>query len=204
MFLFLDVASPIPEFHIIKDKKIIESIMIVKDNDFKLSDRIIPVFLEINKKHNLAKNLNKLIITVGPGSYTALRVGAAFIAGLSQSMNLPVSVISNEIINKYLTKLTNLNNQIAVYFESSNNQRFFTYKNGQKFVQEKIENQNYIVPKSINFIFYNSAPPKFYKKEINFSLFSIKNIVLNNLSNLEFSEDLVIKPMYISNNSLLN
>ena len=111
MFLFLDVASPIPEFYIIKDKKIIDSIKIVNDKDFKLSDKIIPTYLEINKKHNLSKNINKLIITIGPGSYTALRVGAAFIAGLSQSMNLPVSVISNEIIYKYLT---NLNNQIVV------------------------------------------------------------------------------------------
>ena len=61
MFLFLDVASPIPEFHLIKDKKIIDSIKIINDIDFKLSDKIIPTYLEINKKHNLSKNLNKLI-----------------------------------------------------------------------------------------------------------------------------------------------
>jgi tRNA A37 threonylcarbamoyladenosine modification protein TsaB len=201
MFLFLDVASPIPEFYIIKDKKIIDSIKIVNDKDFKLSDKIIPTYLEINKKYNLSKNINKLIITIGPGSYTALRVGAAFIAGLSQSMNLPVSVISNEIIYKYLT---NLNNQIAIFFESSNNQKFFVYKKDQTFFHEKIENENYILPKSIDFIFYNFILPKFFEKKIKSSLFSIKNIVLNNLSDLEFSKNLIIKPTYISNNSLLN
>ena len=35
MFLFLDVASPIPEFHLIKDKNIIVSLKIVENNDEK-------------------------------------------------------------------------------------------------------------------------------------------------------------------------
>ena len=38
MFLFLDVASPIPEFHLIDDKKIIYSIKIIENSDKKLSD----------------------------------------------------------------------------------------------------------------------------------------------------------------------
>ena len=201
MFLFLDVVSPIPEFYIIKDKKIIDSIKIVTDEEFKLSDKIIPTYLEVNKNHNLSKNLSKLIITIGPGSYTALRVGASFIAGLSQSMDVPVSVISNETIYQYLT---GLNNKIALYFESSNNQKFLTYKNGQKFFHEKIENQNYNLPKSISFVFYNLNLPKFIEKEINSSPFSIKEIFLNNLHKLEFKEGLLIKPIYISNNNILN
>lgn len=201
MFLFLDVASPIPEFHLIKDKKIIDSIKIVNDLDFKLSDKIIPSYLEISKKNNLSKHINKLIITIGPGSYTALRVGASFIAGLSQSLNLPVSVISVETIYQCLD---NLNNKIAIYFESSNNQNFFSYKKGNQFYHEKIDNKEYTLPKSINFIFYNLIYPKFFEKKINSSLFSIKDIVLTNLTNLDFKENLIIKPMYVSNNSILN
>ena len=46
MFLFLDVVSPIPEFHLIKDKKIIVSIKITENNDEKLSDTIIPKYLK--------------------------------------------------------------------------------------------------------------------------------------------------------------
>ena len=201
MFLFLDVASPIPEFHLIKDKKIIDSIKIVNDEGLKLSDKIIPSYLEINKKYNLSKSINKLIITIGPGSYTALRVGASFIAGLSQSMNLPVAVISTENIYQHLT---NMNDQIAIYFKSSNNQSFFSYKKDQKFFHEKVDNENYILPKSINFIFYNISFPKFIENKIKSSLFSVKEIVLNNLFNIEFNESLIIKPIYISNNSILN
>ena len=94
MFLLLDVASPIPEFHLINDKKIIDSIKIVDNNDQKLSDLLIPTYLEIDTAYKLSDNLKKIIITIGPGSYTALRVGASFVAGLSQSMNLPVSAVS--------------------------------------------------------------------------------------------------------------
>ena len=125
MFLFLDVASPIPEFHLINDKKIIVSIKIIQNYEEKLSDIIIPKYLEINNKYKLNEVITHLIITTGPGSYTALRVGASFISGLSQSMNLPVSVISTENIYAFLN---NENIQTGVYFESSKNQQFLTYK----------------------------------------------------------------------------
>ena len=79
MFLFLDVASPIPEFHLIKDKNIIVSLKIVENNDEKLSDNIIPKYLKINEKYNLNEKVTKLIITTGPGSYTALKIGRAHV-----------------------------------------------------------------------------------------------------------------------------
>ena len=100
---FLDVVSPIPEFHLIKDKNIIVSLKITENNDEKLSDNIIPKYLKINNdKYNLNAKITKFILTTGPGSYTALRVGASFIAGLSQSMRLPVAIVSTENIYKFL------------------------------------------------------------------------------------------------------
>ena len=48
MFLFLDVASPISEFHLINDKKIIDSIKITNKTDQKLSDLLIPTYLQID------------------------------------------------------------------------------------------------------------------------------------------------------------
>ena len=60
MFLLLDVVSPIPEIHLINDKKIINSIKIAENHDQKLSDLLIPTYLEIDKAYNLSKNLKKL------------------------------------------------------------------------------------------------------------------------------------------------
>ena len=169
MFLFLDVASPIPEFHLIKDKKIIYSIKITNNSDQKLSDFLIPAYVDTDNIHKLSKNLKKLIITIGPGSYTALRMGASFIAGLSQSMNLPVAFISTETIYKYLS---NSKNQIGIYFESSNNQKFFSHKKNSKFIHEKVENEDHRLPDSISYVFYNLNLPKFMNNKIKSEVFS--------------------------------
>ena len=201
MFLFLDVASPISEFHLINDKKIIDSIKITNKTDQKLSDLLIPTYLKIDNDYNLSKKLKKLIITIGPGSYTALRVGASFIAGLSQSMDLPVAVISTKTIFKYLS---DNNKQIGIYFESSNNQKFFLYQKNSEYINVKIENQNFVIPELISYIFYNLGLPKFTDNKIKSKMFSIKMHVLENLEKLEFNKNLIIKPIYISNNSILN
>ena len=201
MFLFLDVASPISEFHLINDKKIIDSIKITNNTDQKLSDLLIPAYLQIDNDYKLSKNLKKLIITTGPGSYTALRVGASFIAGLSQSMNLPVAVISITTIYKHLS---DVNRQIGIYFESSNNQKFFLYKNNSEFIHEKVDNQNYIIPELVSYVFYNLDLPKFINTKIKSEIFSIKMNVIENLHKLEFNKNSIIKPIYISNNSILN
>ena len=201
MFLFLDVASPIPEFYLIKDKNIIVSVKIVENNDEKLSDNIIPKYLKINEKYNLNANLTKFIITTGPGSYTALRVGASFIAGLSQSMGLPVATISTENIYKFLY---NENMNGGIYFQSSNNQNFLTFKLDEKFVHQKVENSNFIYPEHIANVFYNLKFPNLNNQSLLSEPFSIQDILLSNINNLEFAENIIIKPIYISNNIILN
>tara|TARA_B110000014_G_scaffold73321_1_gene50038 strand:+ start:126 stop:731 length:606 start_codon:yes stop_codon:yes gene_type:complete len=201
MFLFLDVASPISEFHLINDKKIIDSIKITNKTDQKLSDLLIPTYIQMDKDYKLSKKLKKLIITIGPGSYTALRIGASFISGLSQSMNLPVAVISTKTIYKHLSET---HKKIGIYFESSNNQNFFLYKKNSEFIYEKIENQNFIMPELVSYVFFNLSLPKFIDDKIKTEIFSIKMNVLENLNKLEFNKNLIIKPIYISNNRILN
>ena len=201
MFLFLDVASPIPEFHLINDKKIIFSMKIEEDISKKLSDSIIPTYLKINKNYNLSKNVTNLILTTGPGSYTALRVGSSFIAGLSQSMNLPVCIISSETIYDFFY---DIDKKIGIYFESSNNQKFFSYKKESNFIHEKVENEKYILPNFISHLFYNFNSSLFINKKIYSETFLIKEVVLKSLNKLKFKKNLLIKPIYISNNIILN
>ena len=200
MFLFLDAASPIPEFHLIEDKKIIKSIKIIEDSDKKLSNSIIPKYLEINSIYNLNSNIRKLIVTIGPGSYTALRVGASFISGLSQSLSLPVTVVSTETIYECF----NDNKEIGIYFESSNNQKFFSYYKNHEFIHEKIDDMVYKIPDSISKILYNYTLPNFINTKIQSEIFSIKINIMENLDVLEFDNTLIIKPIYISNNTILN
>ena len=201
MFLLLDVASPIPEFHLINDKKIIDSIKIVDNNDQKLSDLLIPTYLDIDNSYKLSKNLKKLIITIGPGSYTALRVGASFVAGLSQSMNLPVSAVSTLTIHNHLSEPRN---HIGIYFESSNKQKFFSYQKNHQFIHEKVDDMSYRLPDSVSKLLYNYTLPNFINTKIESKIFSIKNNVIENLDKIKFDKNLIIKPIYISNNTILN
>jgi len=201
MFLLLDVASPIPEFHLINDKKIIDSIKIVDNNDQKLSDLLIPTYLEIDTAYKLSDKLKKLIITIGPGSYTALRVGASFIAGLSQSMNLPVSAVSTLTIHNYLL---DPGNHVGIYFESSNKQKFFSYQKNHQFIHEKIDDMSYVIPETVSKVLYNFTLPYFINSKIQSEIFSIKINIIENLDKLEFDNNLIIKPIYVSNNTILN
>ena len=201
MFLFLDVISPIPEIHLINDKKIIVSIQIIQNNHEKLSDTIIPKYLEIQETYKLKDIITHLILTTGPGSYTALRVGASFIAGLSQSMSLPVSIISSENIYEFLN---NGNTHSGVYIKSSNSQKFLTFKKNGEFFHKKIESKDTILPQHISNLFCNFINDHSYNKDVNYISFSITRIILENLSNLIFKKNLIIKPKYISNNIILN
>ena len=164
--------------------------------------KIIFIFIiYLNISVSYASNIKKLIITIGPGSYTALRVGASFIAGLSQSMTLSVTTVSIENI---YDNLQDNDAQIGVYFESSNNQKFFTYKKKLDFFHEKVENENYILPKNISRVFYNNKYPKFRDNKLYTESFSIKKIILKNLDKIKFKKNIIIKPLYVSNNAILN
>ena len=116
-------------------------------------------------------------------------------------MDLPIAVISTETIYNFIYEK---NKQIGIYFESSNNQKFFSYKKDLIFFHEKIENSDYLLSDSISHVFYNTNAPEFINKEIITHFYSLREIVLKNLKKLNFKKNIIIKPIYISNNILLN
>ena len=203
MLLFLDIISSIPEFCVIDDNKVILQQKITKDETDRLSDNIIQSYIEIDKRLNLTKNLTKISTTIGPGSYTSLRVGSAFISGLMISRKIPYYPLSIEDILKFKsTKYSKKN--LGVFITSSNNQKFLCYKvKDNKIEYYKIENNKYLIPKNIDLILFNKS--KINKnnslEQIKFSFFGE---FYNNYNNLTFKKDIIIKPIYISNNQLLN
>ena len=78
MILFLDVVSPFPKFILIDNDKIIRSIHILDKNIIKISDNLLPKYLMLEKKYDLFNKINKFVVSTGPGSFTALRVGISF------------------------------------------------------------------------------------------------------------------------------
>tara|TARA_Y100000768_G_scaffold278290_1_gene213625 strand:+ start:702 stop:1316 length:615 start_codon:yes stop_codon:yes gene_type:complete len=204
MLLFLDVISPIPEFFAIEDNKVIFQRKIVKNESQKISDNIFETFIKINKELNLLRNIKKISMTIGPGSYTSLRVGAAFMAGLRISKEIPFLSLTVTDIFKYKLKC-HKELGAAIFISSSNNQQFFcTMKDNYKIEYKKIELNKYFSIKNINTIFYNNKKYQTKEQDILQYKFSFIDALLFNIDNLKFTKDNIIKPIYISNNKILN
>ena len=203
MLLFLDIISPIPEFCVFDDNKIILQQKITQSETDKLSDNIIQSYIEIDKRLNLTKNLKKISTTIGPGSYTSLRVGSAFMSGLMISRDIPYYPLSIEDILKF-NSIKYSRRNLAVFINSSNKQKFLCYKTKDNEIKyDKIENNKYSIPQHIDLILFNNSKIN-ENNEIEQMQFSFFEDFYNNYNNLTFKKNNIIKPIYISNNQLLN
>ena len=203
MLLFLDVISPLPEFCVIDDNKIILQEKIIQNETDRLSDNIIQSYIEIDKRLNLTQNIKKISTTIGPGSYTSLRVGSAFISGLMISRKIPYYPLSIEDILNFNSKKYS-NKELGVFITSSNNQQFLCYKNKDNVIEyNKIENNKYSIPKNIDLILFNKSKIN-EKNELEQMKFSFFEEFYNNYNNFTFKKNIIIEPIYISNNQLLN
>ncbi len=204
MLLFLDVISPLPEFLVIEDNKVILHRKIIDNESDKLSDNIFQAFIGLNKGLNLIQNLEKIVITIGPGSYTSLRVGAAFVSGLHILKDIHLCSFSISDIINFKLNINNKNNS-GFYLESANEQKFFCYlEKNNKIMYSKIENGSFIIPNQIDTIFYNISKLNLEIKNIKQYKFSFAEELLKNHSKLNFQKNEILKPIYISNNKVLN
>ena len=210
MILFLDIVSPLPEFSLIEDNKIIFSKKILITNLDKMSDFIIPVYIDLEKKFSLDRRLKLLVTVTGPGSYTSLRVGIAFLSGLSISQNINLIGLSCIDLFRYEIKKGELNSS-AIYIISSNNQKFICMYSIEKnkYLIHKIENNSFdLYELSIKNIFTNSDLPltqlEFFK-DIKYTKISFQELVNQNIKHIiSLPKQEILKPIYISNNKILN
>ena len=130
MILFLDTVSPIPTFSVIKDNKVVHSIHILDKNNNKISDHIIPAFFKLQKESRLCDKIKKLVVCTGPGSYTSLRVGIAFMYGISYSKKIPLIGITCFDLFRYTMPKSNVKNTL-MFICSSNDQNFISHYSNQ-------------------------------------------------------------------------
>ena len=67
----------------------------------------------------------------------------------------------------------------------------------------KIENNKYSIPKNIDLILFNKSKIN-ENKEVEQMRFSFFEEFYNNYNNFNFKKNIIIEPIYISNNQLLN
>ena len=212
MILFLDTVSPSPTFTVFKDHKVIHSIHILNENSNKISDSIIPVFLKLQKESQLDDKIKKLVVCTGPGSYTSLRVGIAFMYGISYSKKIPLIGITCFDLFQYATPQSNVKNTL-MFICSSNDQNFISLYSNQdnKYLIKKLDYK--LQSTSIDYNRYNYSISN-HKLPLNIiKTFNLNNhreinlaeIVKTNLKNItSLSINNIIKPIYISDNKILN
>ena len=209
MILFLDTVSPLPEFSLIADNKIIFSKKIINNHHEKMSDYLIKSYTDLEKKFSLDQKLENLIINIGPGSYTSLRIGIAFFSGLSLSYQIDLKGIPCVDFYKYLISKDDLL-LTGIYINSANNQKFICIYDEKKeyYNIHKIESfneiENFKIKKVISNTELNKNNSNFFKN-IKYQSISFKEIIIKNLDAIMSLESpKIIEPIYISNNKILN
>jgi len=212
MILFIDTVSHLPEFCLIEDNKIFFSKRILGDHGDKMSDCIVPIYIDLEKKFKLGKKLKYLITVTGPGSYTALRVGIAFLSGLSIPMKIPLIGIPCVDLFQYVIN-DNEKQSTAIYICSSNNQKFMCLYSPDlnEYIINKMENNeiSYIFDTSVvNTLLTNDvsvlADP-LLPKNIECKKFDFKKIVVQHIKSiLLLPRQEIVEPIYISNNKILS
>jgi tRNA threonylcarbamoyl adenosine modification protein YeaZ len=113
--LAVDTSSKICAVAVLEDEKVIDEIIL--DNGKTHSENLMPILKECLEKNNLElKDMNLIAVSVGPGSFTGIRIGIASIKPIAEVMNLPVaSVTSLETLAKNVdVLLKNSSNEINV------------------------------------------------------------------------------------------
>ena len=212
MILFLDTVTSLPEFSLIEDNKIIYVQKIVKNYNEKMSDCIFPAYSNLIDKCLIGNKLDYLVVNTGPGSYTSLRIGISFLLGLSIAKKIQIIGISSvDLFLNVIEKKQFITTGIII--NSSNNQNFLCLYNLQKedYDIKKIEsdyNFDNLSKFSLKTILSNSD--YFFdslklSKNIKYKKFSFKELVVKNIQKIiSSSNNDIIRPIYISNNKILN
>lgn len=101
--LFLDTCSQIIKIGLLNEKNLIDYVEF--ENDNKLSEKLLPVMKNMLDKNGYKVNdLNRIYISVGPGSFTGIRIGVTVAKVIAWSLNIDIIPISSlEVMASYDT-----------------------------------------------------------------------------------------------------
>ena len=158
----------------------------------------------MQRKFKLNDKIDNLIVCTGPGSYTAMRIGIAFMYGISITKKIPLIGISGLELLKFATPKQN-HKQTLFLIKSSNDQNFFSIysKKNNSYLLNKINNSNdkNIFNKKYSYKIANSEIDSSIIEDLNISeykIISFSEIVNSNLEKILLKKlNKTISPIYI-------
>lgn len=128
-YLFIDTSNSFINIYIVNDNNVLvyKKVETLKD----MANTIMPLIREAFNEVNFdIKDIDKIFVTIGPGSFTGIRVGITVAKTISYCLNIPVYPISTleylSSINTNYSKIISIidarrNNVFAGFYDSKLN-----------------------------------------------------------------------------------
>ncbi|MDO5568526.1 MAG: tRNA (adenosine(37)-N6)-threonylcarbamoyltransferase complex dimerization subunit type 1 TsaB [bacterium] len=92
--IFIDTSNQDVSIALIKGDKVIDKL--TEDTNNKHSKILIPYIKDMLTKNNIEpKNINKVMVVNGPGSFTGIRIGLTVAKTIGYVLNIPVITVSS-------------------------------------------------------------------------------------------------------------
>ena len=92
--LFLDTCNHNIYIGLLKDNKLIDSINFINDNN--LSEKLLPSIKDILDRNKIdKKSMQKIYVSIGPGSFTGIRIGVTVAKTIAWSLKIKIVPISS-------------------------------------------------------------------------------------------------------------
>ena len=118
--LYIDTSSSFLYSAIYKDGKVISSIS--EDYGQNLSEVALPRIADMINNNNLSpKDVDKIIVVNGPGSFTGIRIGITIAKVYAWSLNIPITAINS------LEVMSTSSNKNTIHVPILNARRGFVY-----------------------------------------------------------------------------
>ena len=142
------------------------------------------------------KLLNYIAVTIGPGSYTGIRVGLSIAQGIAFSLSIPLVPINTMNFLYSAAKATNNKEFIIGFPAYDNNIFYFNIKDGE-ISSGKLKNIDSFKGKSIFGIQLDKYKDIINYNEINFSSRLLGNYSIENYDSLQTEDISSISPVYL-------
>jgi tRNA threonylcarbamoyl adenosine modification protein YeaZ len=92
--LFLDTCNHNIIIGLLENNKLIYSTSFINDNN--LSEKLLPTIkLSLEKINKKVENINRIYISIGPGSFTGIRIGVTVAKTMAWALNIEIIPISS-------------------------------------------------------------------------------------------------------------
>ena len=174
--LAIDTSNKVASVSIFEDRELIKEK--ISDEEKTHSEKLLPMLDELLKEENMSiDNIDMFVVSVGPGSFTGIRIGVATVKGMAQALNkkvIPVTSLEG------LIQMVDSNNVCAIINARHGNVYAQVKHNGELLEADCYEINEVIVKLQEfgeKFIIVGDATDEFYdllKEKINCEIFEKK------------------------------